>query len=45
MRKTRKEIAIDMLENSMSVDQDDLKKIKDRLGQERIEKLLKRLEE
>ena len=43
MRRTKKEIAVDLLENSVSVDQDDLARIKKQLEEERLEKLIKGL--
>jgi hypothetical protein len=43
MRKTKKLIAVDLLENSGSVDQDDLAIIKKQLEKEHLEKLLKSL--
>jgi len=42
MRRTKKQIAVDdLLENSVSVDKNDLEEIKKQLQQERLEKLLK----
>ena len=44
LRRTNKQIAVDdLLKNSASCDKNDLDKIKKRLEQERLEKLLKRL--
>ena len=43
MRRTKKQIVVDdLLENSVSVDKNDLEKIKKELEQERLVKLLKR---
>jgi hypothetical protein len=43
MRRTKKQIAVDdLLENSVSVDKNDLENIKKQLEQERLDKLLKR---
>ena len=43
MRRTKKQIVVDdLLENSVSVDKNDLEEIKKELEQERLVKLLKR---
>jgi len=43
-RRTKKQITVDdLLENSVSVDKNDLEEVKKQLEQERLEKLLKRL--
>ena len=43
MRRTKKQIVVDdLLENSVSVDKNDLEEIKKKLEQERLVKLLKR---
>ena len=43
MRRTNKQITADnLLKNSVSVDKNDLEKIKEQLEQERLKKLIKR---
>ena len=44
MRRTNKQIAVDnILENSVSIDKNELNEIKKKMERERIEKLLKKL--
>ena len=44
LRRTKKQITVDdLLENSVSIDKNDLEEVKKQLEQERLEKLLKRL--
>ena len=43
-RRTKKQITVDdLLENSVSIDKNDLEEIKKQLEQDRLEKLLKKL--